>query len=150
MTANPSSPTAQTTTWKIASCNVQGMNNPAKQDDIIQWHIHHHHTISCLSETRLNQQTARFLKNKHPNTTLLHTSDPLNTNGSGAAILINRQLTPHIHSIQDIPGRCITIQLKFRNKVSITISSIYGKANWDKRIARASTAPSTTTPAHHS
>ena len=122
--------------WKIAACNVRGMNYPAKQQDIFTWHNTQQHTITCISETRLNQQSARFLKHQNPQTIFIHTLDPQDTNGSGTGIIINRNLAPHIHSINEVPGRCITIQLKFKAKVNVTISSIYGKANRDKKIAR--------------
>ena len=115
--------------WKIAICNVRGMNQPAKQQDIIEWHNFQQHTITCISETRLNQQSATFLKNQNSQTTFIHTSDPQDINGSGTGIIINRNLAPHIHSINEVPGRCITIQLKFKHKTDVTISSIYGKAN---------------------
>ena len=105
------------------------MNHPAKQQDIINWHNTQQHTITCISKTRLNQQTATFLKHQDPYITFIYTSNPLDTNGSGTGIIINRKLTPHIHSINEVPGRCITIQLKFKHKIDITISSIYGKAN---------------------
>src|SRR5215204_1919040 len=110
------------------------MNQPAKQEDIIQWHIDNNHTITYISKTRLSQQQARFLKHKHLHTTFIHTSNSTDVNGSGAAIIINQNLTSHLHSIHEVPGRCITIQLKFKHKTSVTVSGIYGKANWDKRI----------------
>src|SRR3954468_21151381 len=122
--------------WKIAACNVRGMNYPAKQQDILEWYNTQQHTITCISETRLNQQTATFLKYQNSQTTFIHTSDPQDINGSGTGIIINRNLTPHIHSINEVPGRCITIQLKFKYKTDVTISSIYGKANQDKKTAR--------------
>ena len=124
------------TQWKIATCNTRGMNNSAKQEDIIKWHIQKQHTITCISETRLNETTAKWLKNKNKEVNILHTTNSDDTNGSGAGIIINRTLLPHIHQIKEQPGRCLTIILKFKNKVSIAISSIYGKANRDKKITR--------------
>src|SRR4051812_47397928 len=125
-----------TTQWKIATCNTRGMNNPAKQEDIIKWHIQKQHTITCISETRLNETTAKWLKNQNKEVTILHTTNPDDINGSGAGIIINRTLLSHIHHIKKLPGRCLTIVLKFKHKVTITISSIYGKANCDKKITR--------------
>ena len=124
------------TQWKIATCNTRGMNNPAKQEDIIIWHIQKQHTITCISETRLNETTAKWLKNKNKEVTILHTTNSDDTNGSRAGIIINRTLLPHIHQIKEQSGRCLTIILKFKNKVSIAISSIYDKANRDKKITR--------------
>ena len=89
-----------------------------------------------MSETRLNHTTAKWLKNQHKEVTILHTTNPDDINGSGTGIIINRILLPHIYYIKELPGRCLTIVLKFKHKVSITISSIYGKANRDKKITR--------------
>src|SRR3954466_11909737 len=121
--------------WKIATANTRGANNPEKQQDIIKWHLENQHTISIITETRLKPNTTVFLKKAHPEVLQLHTTDPNNPNGSGAAIIINRILTPHIHQITEIPGRCITIQLKFTGKITFTITGIYHQANKDKNTA---------------
>ena len=93
-------------------------------------------TISSITETRTNKITNRFLKNHYREVLIYATTDPKDTNGSGTAILINKTLSAHIHNVQEVPGRAITLTLKFKNKVTVTITSIYNKANKDKRISR--------------
>ncbi|KAG9293044.1 hypothetical protein G9A89_016406 [Geosiphon pyriformis] len=42
--------------WKIATCNVKGINNFAKQDDIICWHNETNNLISIVIETKLRDK----------------------------------------------------------------------------------------------
>ena len=93
-------------------------------------------TISSITETRINEQTNRFLKNHYSNVLLYATTDPKDINGSGTAIIIDRNLSTHIHEVEEEPGRAITLTLKFKNKTTVTITSIYNKARRDKRISR--------------
>src|SRR4051812_5705144 len=123
--------------WKIATINTRGLNNPEKQQDIIKWHQHNQHTISIIMETRLKPPTAQFLKKQHPDILQLHTTDPNNPNGLGVGIIINRLFAPHIHQITEVPGRCITIHLKFTGKITLTITGIYNQANKDKNTAHS-------------
>ena len=122
--------------WKIGTCNIRGLNNQDKQDDTINWHIENHLTISSITETRTSPLTNRFLKNHYKEVLIYATTDPDDINGSGIAIIIDRALSAHIYEIQEVPGRTITLVIKFKGKVSIAITSIYNKANRDKRISR--------------
>ena len=123
--------------WKIGTINVRGLNNQEKQDDIIEWHTCNHMTISSITETRINEQTNRFLKNHYKDVLCYTTTDTKDINRSGTAIIIiNRNLSAHIHEVEEEPGRAITLVLKFKNKITVTITSIYNKAKRDKRISR--------------
>ena len=125
--------------WKIATTNARGINNSKKQQDITKWHQENQHTISIITKTRLKLPTAQFLKKQHPKLIQLHSTDPNNPNGSGVAIIINRTLAPHIHQISEVPGRCITVHMKFKGKITITITGIYNQANKDKNTAHSIT-----------
>src|SRR3954465_15933451 len=122
--------------WKIGTCNTRGLNNQDKQNDVTEWHIDNHMTITSITETRTNNMTNKFLKNHNKEVLIYSTSDPNDINGSGAAIIINRNLGAHIHEIIEESGRAITLILKFKRKTNIAITSIYNKANRDKRISR--------------
>ena len=118
--------------WKLGTINVRGLNNQDKQDDTIEWRTSNKMTISSIIETRTNEITNRFLKNHYREVLIYTITDPKDINGSGTAILINKTLSAHIHNVQEVPGRAITLTLKFKNKVTVTITSIYNKANNDK------------------
>src|SRR3954469_582457 len=107
------------------------MNNPDKQNDIMRWHTENEHTISILTETRINNNTATFWKKRFPEQVIFHTDNSQDINGSGVAIVINRDLASHIYQISEISGRCISIILRFRRGVSVAVSGIYNKGNGD-------------------
>src|SRR4051794_14174736 len=118
-----------TNQWKLGTINVRGLNNQDKQDNIIEWHTSNNITISGITETRTNEITNRFLKNHYKEILIYATTDPKDINGLGTAIIIDKTLSAHIHNIQEVLGRTITLTLKFRNRITITITSIYNKAN---------------------
>src|SRR4051812_29876262 len=122
--------------WNIGTVNIRGINNQDKQDDIKEWHKSNNMTITSITETRTNELTNKFLKNHYKEVLIYATTDPTDINGSGTAIMINRNLNAHIHNIQEEPGRAITLTLKFEGKITLVITSIYNKANRDKRISR--------------
>ena len=93
-------------------------------------------TISSITETRTNEITNRFLKNHYKEVLIYATTDSNDINGSGTAIIIDKTLSAHIHNVQEVPGRAITLTLKFKNRITMAITSIYNKANRDKRISR--------------
>ena len=122
--------------WKICTCNTRGINNQDKQDDIIEWHTNQQRTITSITETRTNTITNRYLKNHYKEVTIYATTDPNDINGSGTAIIINKELNAHVQEIRDLPGRAIILILKFKKKINIAITSIYNKANKDRIISR--------------
>jgi hypothetical protein len=93
-------------------------------------------TISNITKTRINEQTNRFLKNHYKDVLCYVTIDTKDINGLETAIIINQNLSAHIHEVEEEPGRAITLVLKFKNKITVTITSIYNKAKRDKRISR--------------
>src|SRR4051812_1111215 len=50
--------------------------------------------------------------------------------------MISRNLSTYIHKIIKAPSWVIIIIMKFKEKINITITSIYNKANYNKRINR--------------
>ncbi|KAG9305301.1 hypothetical protein G9A89_007796 [Geosiphon pyriformis] len=42
--------------WKMATCNIRGINNSAKQEDIIYWHKNMDNVISVVTETKLKSK----------------------------------------------------------------------------------------------
>ncbi|KAG9291305.1 hypothetical protein G9A89_021807 [Geosiphon pyriformis] len=50
--------------WKVATCNVRGINNPAKQDDIIHWHKDMDNLISIFTESKLKRKICLWIVNR--------------------------------------------------------------------------------------
>src|SRR5436309_2122520 len=115
--------------WKIATINVQGINLQAKRDDIIEWYWKKENTISSLTETKIPRSTADYIKKQYKDIIIFSTTDDENINSSGTSIIINSNLSTHIHQITAIPGRTITLLLKFRGRTSIAITSVYNSSS---------------------
>ncbi|KAG9293633.1 hypothetical protein G9A89_018970 [Geosiphon pyriformis] len=75
--------------WKIATCNVKGMNVPAKQDDIVQWHWDMDNLVSIFTKTKLKDK--------------IFFSSGLNSGyvGAGVAIVMNNSLAKHVCKISE-------------------------------------------------
>ncbi|KAG9293020.1 hypothetical protein G9A89_016382 [Geosiphon pyriformis] len=43
--------------WKFATCNVRGLNNSAKQADVIRWHFDMGNLVSIFTESKLKNKT---------------------------------------------------------------------------------------------
>src|SRR3954464_2733369 len=95
--------------WNIGTVNVRGINNQDKQDDIKEWYKSNNITITSITETRTNELTNKFLKNHYKEVFIYITTDPTDTNRSGTAIIINRNLNAYIYNIQEELGRVIIL-----------------------------------------
>ncbi|KAG9284411.1 hypothetical protein G9A89_023668 [Geosiphon pyriformis] len=114
--------------WKITMCNVRGINNPAKQDDIIHWHKEQNNLITVVTETKLKDKICPWIMNKF-NGIWIFTSG-LNSSylGSGVVIIINVSLTKHVCKISKVPDWFISLKLLFKNKLSVSILGLYAGA----------------------
>src|SRR5947209_6809246 len=119
------------TTWKIATLNVKGMNNPAKFDDIMEWTIENNFDLIALFETKINQTNAFFKFQKYQkNYKSLWTLNDSATKGTGVNLIIKKNtIGKHIYKNNILKGRAINIRLKLKGKIDISISGIYGPAD---------------------
>ncbi|KAG9294424.1 hypothetical protein G9A89_001929 [Geosiphon pyriformis] len=93
----------------FATCNVQGLNVPTKQKDIVYWH----------KEFR-NMIMNRFDK--------VHIFTSGLDNGylrTGMVIVMNNSLAQHVSKMEKIPNHVILVHLLFKGKVLVTIIGLY-------------------------
>ncbi|KAG9290207.1 hypothetical protein G9A89_022183 [Geosiphon pyriformis] len=45
--------------WKIATCNVRGVNVPAKQKDVVCWHVDSGNMVSIITEMKLRSNISK-------------------------------------------------------------------------------------------
>src|SRR5206468_4026132 len=76
--------------WKIATINVQGINNQEKFNDVIHWIDSNNIDITILTETKLSPTTAFFYFTNQKKYTTHWTQDPDRPKGSGVGIILNR------------------------------------------------------------
>ncbi|KAG9295905.1 hypothetical protein G9A89_006644 [Geosiphon pyriformis] len=102
--------------WKIATCNVQSINNPAKQDDIICWHKKLNNLISIIM-------------NKYDGFWVFTSGLDSGHMDSGVAIVMNIFLVKHVYKVSEVPGQLLSIKLLFKNKLSAgEVNSLIAKA----------------------
>ena len=126
-------------TWKIATINVQGINNPKKFDDVIQWIEHHDLDITILTETKLDPifpiynldlKKNQNLNKNHKKYKSSWTIDSTHPQGSGIGIITKKTTVGNHHfSTKALDGRILQMNFKFKGKITLTITGIYGPAS---------------------
>ncbi|KAG9288372.1 hypothetical protein G9A89_021403 [Geosiphon pyriformis] len=122
---------------KIATCNVRGMNNPVKQDDIVQWHKDMGNLISIFMKTKLRDKAHLWLTNKFDGVRVF--SSGLNSGyvGAGVVIVLNSFLAKHVCRISEVSGYLLCVRLLFRNKLSVFVLGLYAGVSSAIRFAQA-------------
>ncbi|KAG9288782.1 hypothetical protein G9A89_023079 [Geosiphon pyriformis] len=115
--------------WKIATCNVRGMNNSAKQEDIICWHKNMNNLVSIVTETKLKDKVQPWIASKFDGVWVFISGLNSGHLGSGVAIIINNSLAKHVCKVSKVPGRLISVKLLFRNKFSVSFLGLYAGAS---------------------
>ncbi|KAG9305598.1 hypothetical protein G9A89_001659, partial [Geosiphon pyriformis] len=98
--------------WRVATCNIRGINNPAKQKDIICWHKDMNNLIFIII-------------NKFSSVWVFTSELDSGHMGSGVAIIMNIFLVQHVCKVSEMPGQLLSIKLLFKNKLSVLILGLY-------------------------
>ncbi|KAG9285350.1 hypothetical protein G9A89_010825 [Geosiphon pyriformis] len=115
--------------WKIAMCNIRGMNNPAKQDDIICWHKKTNNLISIVIKTKLKSKICPWIMNKFDDVWVFTSGLDSGYVGSGIVIVMNISLAKHVCKVSEMPGWLLSIKLLFKNKLFVSILGLYAGAS---------------------
>ncbi|KAG9294106.1 hypothetical protein G9A89_021465 [Geosiphon pyriformis] len=122
--------------WKIATCNVRGMNNPAKQENIICWHKEMNNVISIVTETKLKDGVRSWIMNKFVGVQVFTSGLSSGHMGSGITIIMNNFLARHVCKVLDIPGWFFSIKILFKNKLSVSILGLYAGSSLAVRFSQ--------------
>ncbi|KAG9302974.1 hypothetical protein G9A89_022634 [Geosiphon pyriformis] len=111
--------------WRIPMCNVRGINNLAKQEDIIRWHKNSGNLVSILTETKLKDKFCPWLASKFDGVRVF--SSGLNSGYVGASVVVimDNFLAKYVSKISEVPGRLLCIRLLFKNKLSVSVLGLY-------------------------
>ncbi|KAG9289663.1 hypothetical protein G9A89_014398 [Geosiphon pyriformis] len=115
--------------WKIATCNVRGMNNCAKQADIVRWHKNMNNLVSIVTETKLKGKIHPWIADRFDGICVFTSGLNSNHMGSGVAIILNSLLVRHVCKILEVPGQLLSVRLLFKNKLSVSILRLYAGAS---------------------
>ncbi|KAG9303048.1 hypothetical protein G9A89_022137 [Geosiphon pyriformis] len=115
--------------WKIAICNVRGINNPAKQDDIICWHNDMNNLILIFTETKLKGRVHLWIVNKFDDVRVFTSGLDSGYLGVSVVIVMNSSLVKHVCKVSEMPGWLLSIKLLFKNKLLVSILGLYAGAS---------------------
>ncbi|KAG9289984.1 hypothetical protein G9A89_010290 [Geosiphon pyriformis] len=113
----------------VATCNVKGMNIPAKQDDIVHWHKDINNLVSIFTETKLRNKARPWLVDKFDDVCMFSSDLDFGYVGAGVVIVMNRFLARHVYKISEVPGCLLCIRLLFKNKLLVSILGLYTGAS---------------------
>ncbi|KAG9291983.1 hypothetical protein G9A89_017882 [Geosiphon pyriformis] len=123
---------------KVATCNVRGMKNPAKQNDIIYWHKEKNNLVSIFTESKLKGKVCPWIVNKFDGVQVFTSGLESGNLGAGVVVVMNSTLAKHVCKISEVPGRLLSIKLLFRNKLSVSILGVYAGASLVAQFSQAS------------
>src|SRR5947209_12233371 len=125
-------------TWNIATINVKGINDQEKFDDVIQWIDHNNLDITILTETKLNPIKAfHNFNQKNKKYVACWTLDCNSPKGSGVGIISKKStVSKHHFKTEDFDGRILQSSFKFKGKIDIIITAVYGPADHTDKEAK--------------
>ncbi|KAG9295247.1 hypothetical protein G9A89_000070 [Geosiphon pyriformis] len=115
--------------WKVATCNIRGINNPAKQDDIIYWHNNINNLISIFTETKLMRRVRSWIINKFDDVRVFTSGLDSGYLDASVVIFVDFSLVRHVCKVSEVPGWLLSIKLLFKNKLSVSILGLYAGAS---------------------
>ncbi|KAG9297165.1 hypothetical protein G9A89_019446 [Geosiphon pyriformis] len=110
-------------------CNVRGMNNPAKQEDIIRWHKEMNNLVSIITETKLKSRICLWIVDKFDGVRVFSSGLDPNHLGVGVAVIMDVSLAHHVYKVSKVPSRLFSIKLLFKGKLSVSILGLYAGAS---------------------
>ncbi|KAG9300922.1 hypothetical protein G9A89_004980 [Geosiphon pyriformis] len=118
-------------------CNVRGMNNPAKQEDIIRWHKEMNNLVSIVTETKLKSRVRPWIVDKFDGIRVFSSDLDSSHLGVGVAVIMDISLAHHVCKISKVPGWLLSIKLLFKSKLSVSILGLYAGASLVVRFFQA-------------
>ncbi|KAG9304508.1 hypothetical protein G9A89_020072 [Geosiphon pyriformis] len=113
----------------IATCNVRGINNYAKQADIVCWHKDMNNLVSIVTETKLREKICPWIADRFDGVHVFTSGLDSGHMGSGVAIILNSSLARHVCKVSEVPGWLLSMRLLFKNKLFVLILGLYAGAS---------------------
>ncbi|KAG9304442.1 hypothetical protein G9A89_020004 [Geosiphon pyriformis] len=101
------------------------MNNSSKQIDIIHWHMSMDNMVSIVTEMKLKGKVCLWIADRFAGVRVFISGLDLGHLSSGMAIIINIALAKHMCKVSEISGHLISVRLLFKNKLLVSILSLY-------------------------
>ncbi|KAG9291361.1 hypothetical protein G9A89_003465 [Geosiphon pyriformis] len=110
-------------------CNVRGLNNLVKQDDVICWHKDINNLVSIFTESKLKEKVRPWLADKFDGVRVFTFGLDSGFLGARVLIVVNSSLVKHIYKVSEVSGQLLSIKLLFKNKLSVSILGLYAGAS---------------------
>ncbi|KAG9284463.1 hypothetical protein G9A89_014067 [Geosiphon pyriformis] len=123
--------------WKFATCNVKSMNNSAKQEDIVHWHVKFGNMVSIVTETKLKSDCRSWIINKFDGVRIFSSGLNKGFLGTGMVIIMNNFLAHYVFKVEEVLSWVILVRLLFKGKLSIMILGLYIGASSGTRFGQA-------------
>ncbi|KAG9305432.1 hypothetical protein G9A89_021150 [Geosiphon pyriformis] len=114
-----------------------GMNNPAKQKDVIRWHKDMNNLISIVTETKLKGKVRPWIATRFDGVRIFTSGQNSGNLGSGVAIVVDNSLARHVCKVSEVPSWLLSIKLLFKNKLSVSILGLYAGASLAAHFSQA-------------
>ncbi|KAG9292698.1 hypothetical protein G9A89_008286 [Geosiphon pyriformis] len=108
--------------WKFATCNVWCINVLAKQVNVVCWHI----------------SSRNMIKDKYDGVWIFISGLDIEYLGTGVAVVMNNFLAHYVSKIEVIPNCVVSIWLLFKNKLLVSVLSLYTNASTGVHFEQAS------------
>ncbi|KAG9301395.1 hypothetical protein G9A89_018067 [Geosiphon pyriformis] len=102
--------------------SIMGVNVPAKQADIVYWHMN----------------SGNMIKDKFDGIRIFTSGLDIGYLGAGIAVIMNTSLACYVSRVEEVSGHLISIWLLFKDKLSVTILNLYADTSPGTRFAQAS------------
>ncbi|KAG9299065.1 hypothetical protein G9A89_020378 [Geosiphon pyriformis] len=110
-------------------CNVHGLNNPAKQNDVIHWHKDMNNLVFIFTKSKLKGRVHPWLADKFDGVRVFTSGLDSGSLGAGVMIVVNSSLAKYVCKVSEVPGWLLSIRLLFKNKFSVSILGLYAGAS---------------------
>ncbi|KAG9294949.1 hypothetical protein G9A89_017743 [Geosiphon pyriformis] len=124
--------------WRVAMCNVRGINISAKQENVVHWHFDSGNLISVVTETKLRFSTRSWIADKFDRVRIFSSGLDVNFLGAGMTIIMNNSLIHHVSKVEEVPGHFISVRLLFKGKLLVSVLGLYAGASAGIRFGQAS------------
>ncbi|KAG9293619.1 hypothetical protein G9A89_005622 [Geosiphon pyriformis] len=106
-----------------------GINNCAKQADIVCWHKDMNNMVSIVTETKLKGKIYPWIADKFDGVCVFTSELDSGHMESGVAIIMDSSLVRHVCKVSEVPGWLLLVRLLFKKKLSVFILGLYAGAS---------------------
>ncbi|KAG9297584.1 hypothetical protein G9A89_007659 [Geosiphon pyriformis] len=86
----------------LTTCNIQGINVPAKQDDVIHWHKDMGNLISMFTETKLKDKIRLWIADKFEGVCVFTSGLNYGYLGAGIVVIMDSSLAKHVCKVSEL------------------------------------------------